>query len=119
MCRIPVTENRVERAIFPIGVGDGVIRQRLVDVVDGFRQMLTDVADIADDEDIGAELLLHLQVELLSETRLEIGSFGYKRQTGDGGKVRDLGRRRGYGNRDACIEGAVRSRKAGRVLARR
>jgi hypothetical protein len=32
----------------------------LVDVVDGFRQMLADVADISDGEDVGAELLFDL-----------------------------------------------------------
>jgi hypothetical protein len=42
----------------------------LVDVVDRFGQMLADVADIADGEDVGAELLLNLKIELLNESRL-------------------------------------------------
>jgi hypothetical protein len=59
--------------------GDGVERLRLVDVVDRFRQMLADVADIADGEDVGAELLLNLKIELLNESRPELGCFGYER----------------------------------------
>jgi len=40
----------------------------LVDTVDGFWQMLSDVPNIADGEDVGAELLLNLQIELLNES---------------------------------------------------
>ena len=41
--------------------------------------MLADVADIADGEDVGAELLLNLKIELLNESRPELGCFGYER----------------------------------------
>ena len=41
--------------------------------------MLANVADIADGEDVGAELLLNLKIELLNESRSELGCFGYER----------------------------------------
>ena len=42
--------------------------------------MLTDEADIADGEDVGADLLLDLQIELLDESGFEVRGFGDERK---------------------------------------
>src|ERR1700733_2428193 len=86
-----IGKRSVKRARRTCRIGDGVERQGLVDAVDRFRQMLTDVGDIADDEDVGSDLLLNLHIELLNESALEVGRFGYERQTIDGGQISELG----------------------------
>ncbi len=52
--------------------------------------MLADVTDIAEGEDVGAELLLQLQIELLDKSGAEVGSFSHKPETGDRGQIREL-----------------------------
>src|SRR5277367_1951707 len=66
--------------------------------------MLTDVAHIADGEDVGSKLLLNLQVELLDECVLEVGRFGYERETVDKGEISELGCRRGRRRQDSLAE---------------
>ena len=78
-----VGKRSVERARRTCRIGDGVEWQGLVDAVDRFRYMLAGVADVANDEDVGPELLFDLHIVLLDECVLEVGRFGYERKTID------------------------------------
>src|SRR6202046_2240179 len=73
-----IVQRSVKRSRRSVRISDRVERQGLVDVVDRFRQMLADVADIADDEDVGSNLLLKLQIVLLNQGVLEVGRLGYE-----------------------------------------
>src|ERR1700761_4307229 len=53
--------------------------------------MLADVAHIADREDVRAELLLNLQIELLDHRRLKLRSFGYECEASNAGQVGYVG----------------------------
>jgi len=105
----------VERTSRPSGIGYGIERCRLVDVVDGFRQVLADVPYLASRDDVGAPLPFNLQIELLNESRPELGRFGYERESRYIRQVRDAWRSR---NRQPLIKGRWRARYgcAARVL---
>ena len=66
--------------------------------------MLADIAYIADDEDVGAELLLKLQIELLDESVLEVSRFSGKRQPGN--SVQSRHRLRDGWRRGNCFSAA-------------
>src|SRR5258705_222290 len=88
---------------------EGVVRQGLVDVVDRFRQMLANIADIADGEDVGSELLLDLQTVLLDHGVLELRRFRDEGETGDGRQVSDLGCCRGRRRNNSLAQVRVRT----------
>src|SRR6202051_424344 len=56
--------------------------------------MLSNVTDIPDREYVCAKLLLNLEIELLNESRPELGRFRNKRQCRDISQVRDIRSRR-------------------------
>src|SRR5271156_5030352 len=58
--------------------------------------MLSEGTHIADREDVRAELLLNLQIELLDHRRLELRSFGYECQASNAGEVSYVGRNRSW-----------------------
>src|SRR5579859_2037126 len=78
-----IRQLRIERTRCRGRIGNRIEWTRLVDVIHRLGQMLADVADVADGEDVGAELLLDLQIELLNERRAELGSLSYEAQAGD------------------------------------
>ena len=66
--------------------------------------MVPDVADVADGQYVGAELLLDLQVVLVDDGGLEVGTLRVERERVEVLQVRDIGCC-GYGQ--TLIEGAV------------
>ena len=66
--------------------------------------MVPDVTDIADGEYVGTELLLDLQVVLVDDGGLEVGTLGVERERAEVLQVRDIGCC-GYGQ--TVIKGTV------------
>ena len=87
-----IGECATQRTCSCTGVGNHVEGGWLIDVVDRLGKMLSDVADVSDSEDVGTKLLLDLKVELLDESRPEVGSLCNEPKTRDRGEVRKLSR---------------------------